>query len=175
MTKTVIWGTTLALVFALSMITAAFAGGHLNILSSSVQNNPNSSMFKLKVAADIESAPGAFGYGAIGETGVIAVTTHGGVGPDSEAQADQNDDVLHTHIVTLRTTPECKSENDAGLAVATASFEEVGKLTIKGDKLKVSGIPNSAVGDLNGAVVAFTLSVVGNPGHPHAICVNLVG
>ncbi len=182
MTKTVILGTSFAAIFALSMIMVpAFAGGHLAIIGSDVFNHPTNSKVSITVSAPIpqDGSLGAFGFGAIGLNGVIAVTTHGGVGPDSEVQADQSDPVFHTHVVTLKTTGLCKTPgnpngNPAGLAVASASFEDVGKLKVANNKVKVTGIPNSAVGDLSGDVVAFRLSVVGDPAAPRAICVNIV-
>lgn len=110
---------------------------------------------------------GAFGYGLIDtETfSVVAVTTHGGVGPDSETQNDAGDGVFHTHLVQLtEDNPNCD------IAVASASFAEVGEASVRGNTLTVTDITAELTGD---TFVSFTLSVpTGDPAD--AICVHPV-
>ena len=150
----------------LMMATPAFATSFLDITKAGIENGKMTVSVEIKTGATIpkDGLGGLFGYGAFGDSGkVLAVTTHGGV-LDSEAQHGvASDPVFHTHIVELKTTTPCAS----GLAVASASFETVGKLEVSGKSVEVSHVPVSAVGKLTGTVVSFTLSAEGGD-----ICVN---
>src|SRR5438309_4577535 len=143
----------------LMMATPAFAASFLDITKAKVENEKNISL-EIKTGATIpkDGSSGAFGYGAIGDSGkVLAVTTHGGV-LDSKAQHGvASNPVFHTHIVELKTTTPCAS----GLAVKSASFETVGKFEVSGNSVEVSHVDVSAVGKLTGTVVSFTLSLEG--------------
>lgn len=142
----------------LMMATPAFAASFLDIAKAEIENGKKSVSVEIKTGATIpkDGSSGPFGYGAIGDSGkVLAVTTHGGV-LDSEAQHGvASNPVFHTHVVGLKTVTPCAS----GLAVASASFETVGKLEVSGNSVEVSHVPLSAVGKLTGTVVSFTLSV----------------
>src|SRR5574340_566266 len=164
MTK-IILGAILAAVAVISM-TAVPAMAlsplpYLQIVSSSVSDSPAS--VSITTAAPVASGiPSAYGYGVITSNGVLAVTTHKGVGPDSITQVTNQRPVFHTHFVTLASTGDCAS----GLKVASASFNEVGNLKISGDNISITNI-DSSVGTLTNAVVSFTLTLEnGN------ICVN---
>jgi len=150
----------------LMMATPAFAASFLDITKAGIENGKKNVSVEIKTGATIprDGSGGLFGYGAFGDSGkVLAVTTHGGV-LDSEAQHGvASDPVFHTHIVELKTTTPCAS----GLAVASASFETVGKLEVSGNSVEVSHVSVSAVGKLTGTVVSFTLSGEGGD-----ICVN---
>ncbi|TLX83102.1 MAG: hypothetical protein E6L00_02025 [Thaumarchaeota archaeon] len=150
----------------LMMATPAFAASFLDITKAEIENGKKNVSVEIKTSAKIpkDGSGDLFGYGAFGDSGkVLAVTTHGGV-LDSEAQHGvASDPVFHTHIVELKTSIPCAS----GLAVASASFETVGKLELSGKSVEVSHVPISAVGKLTGTIVSFTLSAEGGD-----ICVN---
>ena len=93
MGKTILLGTTLALVFAIFMIAPALAGGHVVIVEAEVDDDE----VEIKTVADIptDGSLGDFGFGAFTTDGtVVAVTTHGGVGQDSETQVNEVNIVL---------------------------------------------------------------------------------
>jgi hypothetical protein len=150
----------------LMMATPAFAASFLDITKAVVENEKTNVSLDIKTGATIpkDGSSGPFGYGAFGDSGkVLAVTTHGGV-LDSEAQHGvASNPVFHTHVVVLKTTTPCVS----GLAVASASFETVGKLQVSRNSVEVSHVPVSAVGKLTGTVVSFTLTLEGGD-----VCVN---
>jgi len=167
MNSKTILGISFAAVFAVSMMMVpAFAGGHLVLEKVEVKDNGKQSL-EIDVGANIPQAgeAGAFGYGAFGTKAILAITSHGGVGPDSETQTDAADPVLHTHAVTATTDTPCPSE----LAVASASFKEVGDLEVSGDTVEVTNISKGKIGTLTGTVVSFTLSSENSD-----ICINVV-
>jgi hypothetical protein len=153
-------------IIILMMATPAFAASFLDITKATVENGKKNVSVEIQTGATIpkDGSSGAFGYGAIGDSGkVLAVTTHGGV-LDSESQHGvASNPIFHTHIVELKTTTPCAS----GLAVASASFETVGKLEVSGNSVEVSHVPVSAVGKLTGTIVSFTLSLQGGD-----VCIN---
>jgi len=166
-TKT-IPGISLGAVFVVSMMMMpAFAGGH--VILEEVKVNTNGKQLEIEVAGPIpqDGSLGAFGFGAFGTKAILAITTHGGVGPDSEAQTNQADPVFHTHALQLKTVSAatCGSET----AVASASFNEVGDLEVTEDTVEVKNISKSEIGKLTGTVVSFLLSVSGED-----ICVNVI-
>lgn len=138
--------------------TPAFAAssGYLIIKSSSVTDTSGVQTVQIttKTAIPTNGKASAFGYGVFATNGVLAVTTHGGVGPDSETQTGTGDPVLHTHLVVPEATTDCAS----GLAVLSASFEEVGDLTIRGNKITIANV-DSSVGTISPGAASFTLSV----------------
>jgi len=174
MTKTVIWGGVLAAVFVISMIVAvplADAAGHLVITSKATKNTGAVSKVTFTTSVNIpqDGSAGAFGFGVIGNSAILAITTHGGVGPDSSAQANQADPVFHTHVITLNTASiACAS----GVEVATITFAEAGQLKVKGNTVKVTAVPQSQTGGLTNTLASFTLSVIGLPSAPTNVCVN---
>ena len=164
MTKKVLVATSLTAIFVASMIMVpAFAGGHLTFDEVEVEGRS----LEIEVTADIpqDGSAGAFGYGAFGTKAILAIATHGGVGPDSESQTGAADPVLHTHAVTAKTVTPCPS----GLAIASASFEEVGDLEVDGNEIEVENISKKKIGKLTGTIVSFTLTLVGGD-----ICINVV-
>ena len=160
MNSKTILGISLAAVFAVFMIVPAFAGGHLAITEAEVDDDE----VEIEVAADIptDGSAGAFGYGAFTTDGkVVAVTTHGGVGPDSESQEDASDAVFHSHLVTPTTDTDC----DSGLAVDSASFEEIADFEVDDNEVEIEDFDE----ELNGVVVSFGLTV-----EDGEICINPV-
>ncbi len=157
MNSRAIWGTALAAVFVLSLIMIpAFAGAHLVIDTAEAKTVKGKSKVEVTTVGNFEGGPGAFGLGAIGKSGkVIAVTTHGGVGPDSEAQAGGTGPVFHTHALQLKTVAAVTCASTT--AVASASFKEVGDLEVTGVTVEVKNI--TGVSKLTGTVVSFLLSV----------------
>ena len=164
MTKKVLVVTSLTAIFVASMIMVpAFAGGHLTFDEVEVEGRS----LEIEVTADIpqDGSAGAFGYGAFGTKAILAIATHGGVGPDSESQTGAADPVLHTHAVTAKTVTPCPS----GLAIASASFEEVGDLEVDGNEIEVENISKKKIGKLTGTIVSFTLTLEGGD-----ICINVI-
>ena len=156
-TKTIL-GISLAALFAVFMIAPAFAAGHLAITEAEVDDDE----VEIQVAADIptDGSAGAFGFGAFTTDGkVVAVTTHGGVGPDSETQEDASDPAFHSHLVELTDVTGCAS----GLAVADVSFEEIATFEVDDDEVEIEDIGEK----LNGVVVSFSLTLEAGD-----ICVN---
>ena len=157
MTKKVFLGAALAAVFVLSMIMVpVFAAGHVNLQKVEVKDTGKQSV-EINVLAAIpqNGAAGAFGFGAIGSKAILGVTTHGGVGPDSEAQAGGTGPVFHTHALQLKTVAAVTCASTT--AVASASFKEVGDLEVTGVTVEVKNI--TGVSKLTGTVVSFLLSV----------------
>ena len=150
MGKTILLGTTLAVLFAVFMIVPALAVGHLAIVEAVMDDDDE---VEIKVTADIptDGTGGAFGYGAfITDTTLVAVTTHGGVGPDSEEQEDAADPVFHSHFLVLTDNPiEC---ND--FAIVSASFEDDADFEVEDNTVEIEDIEG-----FNGDVASFTLSV----------------
>jgi len=167
MNSKTILGISFAAVFAVSMMMVpVFAAGHVNLQKVEVKDTGKQSV-EINVLGPITptGGPGAFGFGAFGSKAILAITTHGGVGPDSEAQTNQADPVFHTHALQLKTTTPCAT----GLAVASASFKEVGDLEVTGTTVEVKNISKGKIGTLTGTVVSFLLSV--DPGGD--ICVDV--
>jgi len=177
MNSRAIWGTALAAVFVLSMIMIpAFAGAHLVIDTAEAKTVKGKSKVEVTTVGNFEGGPGAFGLGAIGKSGkVIAVTTHGGVGPDSEAQAGGTSAVFHTHVVTGKFVAACEDAilNPDGFAIASASFKEVGDLELDGSDIEIKNIPVGSVGKLTGDVFTFALRLIGAAPSPDEICIDV--
>ena len=174
MTKTILLGAMLALIFVVSMAVSASAVAHLVIDKVEAKTDGDTSKVEVTTMGNFEGGPGAFGLGAFGTTGVIAVTTHGGVGPDSEAQVNADDPVFHTHVVIPTFTPACVTlTNTDGLAIGSASFEEVGDLEVEGSKIEIKNIPLASVGELNGDVITFNLRPLGTLPLPDHICIDV--
>ena len=147
--------TTIAFVAVIMSMAPAFAVGHVNLQEVKVATNGK--QLEIEVVGPIaqDGSLGAFGFGAFGTKAILAITTHGGVGPDSETQTGAADPVFHTHALQLKTTTTCST----GLAVASASFEEVGDLEVNGNTVEVKNILKSKIGKLTGTVVSFILTV----------------
>jgi hypothetical protein len=94
---------------------------------------------------------------------MLAVTWHGGVGPDSECQVDANDNCGHTHVVDAVIDALCNST----IAVSSASFEQIGDLSVVGNVVDVSNADPSQLGNLNGQILSFTLTV-----ENERVCIN---
>ena len=109
---------------------------------------------------------GAFGYGVVGTSGILVFTTHGGVGPDSSVQTGQGDPVFHTHGATVGFVAACD-----GPGVTSITDEPTIPVEVKKKKLEAENY-NGQVGDLSNTILSFTLSVVGDPASPTAVCVN---
>lgn len=174
-TKIVV-GISLAAVFAFSMMmTPAFAGAHLVLVSAEAKTVKGESKVEVTTMGDFELGPGAFGLGAIGKSGkVIAVTTHGGVGPDSEAQAGGTGAVFHTHVVTGKFVAACiAAGNPTGFAIASASFKEVGDLELDGSDIEIKNIRGGGLGKLTGDVFTFALRPIGALPSPAEICIDV--
>ena len=156
MGKTILLGTTLAVLFAVFMIVPAFAGGHLAIVEAEVDDDE----VKIKVVADIptDGSLGAFGYGAFTTDGkVVAVTTHRGIGPDSETQEDAADPIFHSHLVVLTDSgDECPDNTDKQFEIVSASFEEIADFEVEDNEVEIDDIDQ----ELSGRVVSFKLSVM---------------
>ncbi|MCV0400575.1 MAG: hypothetical protein K5777_01130 [Nitrosopumilus sp.] len=165
--KTVLYGSILAAVFAISIVGTAFAAGHLTIVSSSVDDEDRSAT--IEVSKNVNSGkPGAYGFGVFAENGVVALTTHAGA-DDSKKQGNDPSGAWHTHLVTLAESDICAS----GLNVDTATFEDVATQKIKNKTIELTNI-DEAAGTLTGPTVAFTLSFESDESEPPVthVCVN---
>jgi len=155
MNSRAIWGTVLAVVFALSMIMVpAFAGGH--VFFKDVELTKNGNHLEISVNAKIpqDGSGGNFGYAAFGSKAALAITSHGPLGNDSKAQKFAGDPVFHTHA--LQVTAGCTT----GVEVVSASFNEVAKIIVDDDTVVVKGI-SGKIGKLTGTVDSFFLSSEG--------------
>lgn len=151
--------TSIAFVAVIMGMAPAFAAGHVNLQKVEVKNTGKQLEIEVLATIPQTGGAGAFGFGAFGTKAILAITTHGGIGPDSETQTSAADPVFHTHALQLKTVAAatCISET----AVASASFEEVGDLEVNGNTVEVKNISKSKIGKLTGTVVSFTLSVSG--------------
>jgi len=160
MGKTILLGTTLAVVFAVFMIAPALAGGHLMITEAEVDGDEA----EIEVAADIptDGSAGDFGYGFFTTDGkVVAITTHGGIGDDSKKQKSDTDPRFHSHLVELtaddNVADECDVDADKGMfAIVSASFKDIADFEVEDNEVEIEDIKKKA-GKLNGDVVSFTL------------------
>ena len=160
-------GIALATVFTISMVLVpAFAGGHLIVTDLNVKDSGSVSKVTITTFASIEDAigaPRAFGFGVIGEDGRILVSvTHPGVGLDSVALKDIDDDKMHTHVITLDNVKVCKDKtaNKKGLVIGTIDEPVLSGIShVDGKQLTITAIPDSAAGKLSNVAASFTLSV----------------
>ncbi len=161
-------GISLAAVFAVSMAilpATASDASFLDILGTKVSANQNSAQITTAATIPTDGNSGLFGYGIGAENGVLGITSHGGVGPDSEGQDDSDDASFHTHLVTATPSKQCPN----GVLVTSASFEEVGNAHVAGNKITVSNIDNDATGELAEDAFSFTLGPTKNG---KGLCVN---
>ena len=172
MTKTILILAISAILVISMIMVPAFAGGHLVITSKATQNTGAVSKVTFTTLANIpqDGSAGAFGFGVLGNSAILAITTHGGVGPDSPAQANQADPVFHTHIVTLGASGACAS----GTEVTSITFAEAGQLKVKGNTVKVTAVPQSLTGGFTGSLASFKLSVIGPANNPTNVCVDML-
>ena len=151
MGKTILLGTTLAVVFAVFMIAPALAGGHLFFDEAVIDDDE----VEFTVTADIPTdGLTDFGYGAFTTTDdtLVVVVTHPGVGLDSEEQEFAADPVFHSHLVTLSDAPDDCSDAPGNFFITFASFEEVADFEVEGNQVEIE-----ADEELTGVVVAFKL------------------
>jgi len=175
MTKKILIGAILSLIFTVSMMIPISAVDHLSLDKVETKNNGANAKVEVTTVGNFEAGAGAFGLVACGTTGCIGVVTHGGVGPDSEVQANAADAVFHTHLITTHNIGACISgANPTGLAVWSASFAESGKLEVKGNSIEIKNIPFADVGTMDGDVTTFTLRPLGNLPLPDHICIDVV-
>jgi hypothetical protein len=107
-----------------------------------------------EVAPTIERP--AYGFAALadGGKGLLAVATHAGI-LDSEDQDDVGDSVLHTHVVNVASNKDCTN----GIELVSASFRSPGQLRVGDDFVKVRKVPSSVLGDLNGTIISFIITI----------------
>jgi len=168
MGKTILLGTTLAVVFAVFMIVPALAGGHVFIDEAEVDDNE----VEIEATADIptDGTGGDFGYGAFTTDGdVVVVTSHAGIGDDSVTQEADDDPAFHTHLVELTDTPdECPSGDDLFAIADIPSMEaEIADFEIDEDEVEIFNIDE----ELSGVVVSFVLSL--DPVDFEEVCVEV--
>ena len=170
MGKTILLGTTLAVVFAVFMIAPALAGGHLMITEAEVDDDE----VEIEVAADIptDGLGGDFGYGAFTTDGkVVVVATHGGLSEaDSDSQEDASDPAFHSHLVELTAdddvADECDVDADEGMfEIVSASPGEVADFEVDDNEVEIEDFD----GEFSGTVVSFTLFNEGD-----AVCVQVI-
>jgi hypothetical protein len=153
----------LTAIFVVSMIGMAYADGHLTILSDSVEKQGTYTT-SVTVSADIptDGTGGNFGYAWFTDKGVLVATSHP-VAIDSVGEKEVGD--FHTHLVQLEETVDC----DSGLAVASLTKHEVGRVSIDDDVLTINNIPPGQTGEIDDGALAFTLTIEND-----RVCVNPV-
>ena len=153
----------IATIFAVSMLGMAFAAGH-DVLSSYptiAGKGAKTVTFTAMANVPTDGTGGNFGFGIFAEKGVVVATSHP-VAIYSVAQPPL--EAFHSHLVQLDTpTADCAS----GIAVASLTKHEVGKVSVSGDKVTIKNIPPGQSGDLTGPAVSFTLSIENG-----RVCVN---
>ena len=162
MTKKLLLGTSIATMFAVSMLGMAFAAGHDVLSSYSIAGNGAKTVtFTASANVPTDGSGGNFGFGIFAEKGVVVATSHP-VAIDSVAQPPL--EAFHSHLVQLETpTADCTSD----IAVASLTKHEVGKVSVSGDKITIKNVPPGQSGDLTGPAVSFTLSIENG-----RVCVN---
>ena len=162
MNTTTILGLSLAVVFAVSITGIAFAAGNPIATSASVTRQGT---WTAIVNTDSPATPNGadYGFAVFGEKGAVVITSH----PDAvDSVAQPPVEAFHTHLVTVEHTGECSSN----LAVATATKNEVGHLSIDGNTITVTNIPDGLTGQLSNHVVSFDISLENG-----RVCVNPTG
>ena len=161
-TKTIL-GISLA-AFAVVMMIPAFAAGNPLATAASVENHGTWTV-TIKTDNPVVTGPGLnYGYAVFGAKGALAIVTHPAA-VDSVAQ-HSNVAAFHTHLVTVEGTSDCTS----GLAVKTATINEVGNLSIAGNTITVTNVPQGLTGELTNHVVSFDISLENG-----RVCVNPTG
>jgi len=168
MTKTkTILGLSLAAVFAVSMLGSAYAVGHLGITGVEILKNADAKNLldiHITVGADIPET-GAFGYGIVGDAGfnnVLALTSHSGILDHSFQGGDENNGILHPHILDLKAATDvcgaAELEVDLAKTVRTRNnFDALYDTEVIGDTVWVTGVPKSDLSGKAKVVVAFTI------------------
>jgi len=156
MNSRAIWGVSLAVIFAVSMISASYASGHLTIDSITVEKpgrNGVGQSVHIDVGGTIPVPPDGSDYGwAIDTTkGFLVITSHPNIGDDSTAQPPLEE--YHTHFLTAAGDGPCDPLPHATFATKN----EVGKLSIMGDMIWVENVPRGLAGDLMESGFGFTL------------------
>ena len=168
MGKTILLGTTLAVLFTVFMIAPALAGGHIPITEAEVDDDEVEIEVALDIPTDGTGMPGDFGFGAFTTTDleVVVVATHGGLpGADSDSQDDASDPVFHSHLVTLIADGSECPFGDGLFEIASITPEEVADFEVDDNEVEIENIDE----ELNGVVVSFILTAADGE-----VCVEVV-
>ncbi len=154
MTKTVLLGTTFAVIFAIAMISSASASDTwLSVDSSNIAQKGNNIQLTIDAANTIPKNAGEgvlAGFGwfyASGPDAVFAVTTHNPV-----RDSHQNPDKWHVHNVQVSASDDLAI---ADACIASLSGYVQAGISIKGDKMQINTNQNSLSGTLADDAVAF--------------------
>jgi len=157
-------------ILAVSLIGYAYAAdiaGHLDIKNAFVNTSGNNAVLKVTTVGNINDGipPGFYGYAALTSDfqNMLAATYHEPI-VDSEEQPG-----WHSHIVSAGASKIC----DSGIQVTGISFEAPGHTVVDGDTIVVNQVPTDLVGDVNGVVLSFNLTIEGH-GKKTAVCINPV-
>jgi len=167
MNSRAIWGISIAAIFAVSMISAAYAVGHLLIDDITVEKpgrNGVAQSVHIEVSVDVPDPTGAdYGWAVGTSKGFLVITSHPNIGDDSTGQPPLN--AYHTHFLTADSGGPCDPLPHATFATKN----EVGKLSIMGDMIWVENVPRGLAGDLTESGFGFTLFTSGGD-----LCINPV-
>ena len=161
-TKTILGISLTAL--AVLMMVPAFATGNPIATTASVEQHGTWTV-TIQTNGPVVTGTGMnYGYAVFGANGALAIVTH----PAAVDSVAQHNDVgaFHTHLVTVETTTDCSS----GTAVKTATINEVGNLSIVGNTITVTNVPNGLTGELTNHVVSFDITLENG-----RVCVNPTG
>lgn len=157
MNSRAIWGISFAAIFAVTMISAAYASGHLTIDDIDVENpgnNGKAQSVHIDTGGTIPVPPDGTDYGWAVSTsngGFLVITSHPNIGDDSTGQPPLEE--YHTHFLTADGGGPCDPLPHATFATKN----EVGKLSIMGDKIWIENVPRGLTGDLIESGFGFTL------------------
>ena len=172
MNSRAIWGISIAAIFAVSMISAAYAGGHLLIDDITVEKpgrNGVAQSVHIEVSVNVPDPTGDdYGWAVETSKGFLVITSHPNIGDDSTGQPPLN--AYHTHFLTAGDNTDC----DPSPAATFATPDEVGLLSIEDDMIWVKNVPRGLVGVLSEAGFSFNLELRDGPddGDAKSLCID---
>jgi len=181
-TKTIL-GISLAVVFAVSTLGSAYAAGHLGIVDVEVSKSEagnNLLDIHIEVGATIPET-GAFGYGIIGNGGlnnVLSLTSHSGI-LDHSFQNDEDDGILHPHVLDLKGITDACSGADVEVDVAKTirtgnNFDALYETLVVDDTVWIFDVPKSDLAGKPKTVVSFTIEPIFDNEDLTNLCLTIV-
>jgi len=173
-------GVSMAVVFAIALTPAAFAGiafpdyYFLEDAEVRIKDHPKAKDMGLKLEAyttgNVPTVAGdLLGYGVLTDQWLIVTTSHAGVW-DSELQSATNDPTWHNHYVLLQGDSECPGaliDNTLKVSVADLTWESPGNdPKIDDTEIKITNIPT---GNPPAGTWRTATSLDGNPGAAVAV------
>lgn len=163
MTKTVLLGTSIVVVFAVLVTSYAYAsdGSFLDITSVSVSGNQAT----ITTAAAVNSGqPAGYGYSIVAGNGLVSVTSHAGA-DDSATQKNANDPSFHVHLLQVGAASAADCPSGAPLKV-TAGQDLSATLKIRNTSIQLTNIDTATSGALTTGSVSYLITL------ENAVCVS---